>query len=358
MKKTIFITIISATAIFSGCTKSNSNSATTVTESQVLSDFINKIALPEYQTLQEHAIRLNNAVVSLNAQPNAANLAAAQQAWRDTRTSWETCEGFLFGPVEDNSYDGNTDAWPVDFRQIDSLIANSPSLNVNTVQNLTQSLRGYHPLEFILWGQHGNATADSITADQKQYMVALSQDILNNIDSLNSSWAASGGNFQQQVLLAGKGSTRFKTNQEAFLTIIGSISDICNEVGEQSSGGKIYDPYFSRDSFQTESPFSHNSMVDFRNNIIGAQNAYLCTFNGQQGASISNFVAMHNIALDNKIKQEFSAAIQALNNVNVTFETAIFLQRTQLQSAMNALNALQATLDSDLTIYIQSYVRD
>jgi len=358
MKKLILLAIISASIILQGCTKSSTSTTTTVTESQVLTDFVNKIAIPEYQNLQVKATALNNAVVALNAQPNATNLATAQQAWRDTRTSWETCEGFLFGPVEDNSYDGNTDSWPVDFLEIDSLIANSPSLNVNTVQNLIQPLRGYHPLEFILWGQHGNATADSITAAQKPYMVALSQDILNNIDSLNFSWSTTGGNFQQQVLLAGKGSSRFKTNQEAFLAIIGSISDICNEVGQQTSGGKIYDPYISRDSFQTESPFSHNSMIDFRNNIIGAQNAYLCTFNNVQGASISNFVAMHNISLDNKIKQEFTAAIQSLNNVNITFETAIFLQRTQLQTAMTALNTLQATLDGDLTTYIQTYVKD
>ncbi len=189
-------------------------------------------------------------------------------------------------------------------------------------------------------------------------MLALSQDILNNIDSLNYSWSTTGGNFQQQVLLAGSGATRYTTHQQAFLAIIGSISDICNEVGQQASGGKIYDPYTSKDSFQTESPFSHNSMIDFRNNIIGAQNAYLCTFNGAQGASISDLVAMHNISLDNTIKTQFTTAINALNNVTGTFETAIFTQRTQLLSAMTALNTLQATLDGDLQTYIQTYVKD
>jgi uncharacterized iron-regulated protein len=226
------------------------------------------------------------------------------------------------------------------------------------VQNLTQSLRGYHPLEFILWGQTGTATSDSITASQKQYMVALAQDILNNIDSLNASWVTTGGNFQQQVLLAGKGATRYTSRQQAFLAIAGSMSDICHEVGQQATGGKIYDPYASRDSFQTESPFSHSSINDFRNNIIGAQNVYLCSFNGAQGASLSNFVAGSNLALDNKIKQQFTAAINALNNVNVTFEIAIFTQRTQLQSAMTALNILQETLDGELTQNIQTYVKD
>ena len=142
------------------------------------------------------------------------------------------------------------------------------------------------------------------------------------------------------------------------MAIAGAISDICNEVGEQASGGKIYDPYVNRDSFQTESPFSHNSMTDFRDNIVGAQNAYLCTFNGVSGASLSALVAQNNLSLDNEIKAEFTAAIAALNSVDVTFESAIFTERTQLLNAMTALNKLQATLDGDLKLYIQTYVKD
>jgi len=344
--------------LLSACRKTDVSTSTSVTENEVLSDFVNKIALPEYANLQVKATALNDAIITLNTNTTDANLTAARQAWRDTRAAWETCEGFLFGPVEDNNYDPNTDTWPVDYRELDSLIQNAPSLSTSVVQNLIQSLRGYHPLEFILWGQAGNATADSITDKQKQYMLALSQDILNNIVSLNQSWAATGGNFQQQVLQAGSGSTRFTSRQQAFLAIVGSISDICDEVGRQASGGKIYDPYINRDSFQTESPFSHNSMTDFRDNIVGAQNAYLCTFNGVSGASLSALVAQNNLSLDNEIKAEFTAAIAALNSVDVTFESAIFTERTQLLNAMTAINKLQATLDGDLKVYIQTYVKD
>ncbi len=157
MKK-IILAITCSAVLFYSChkTKQQNNTTTTVTEDQVLTDFVQKIALPEYQNLQAKATALNTAVITLNTTPTNANLATAQQAWRDTRTSWETCEGFLFGPVEDNNYDPNTDTWPVDYHELDSLIAHSTptSLNVNTVQGLIQGLRGYHPLEFILWGQN------------------------------------------------------------------------------------------------------------------------------------------------------------------------------------------------------------
>jgi len=353
--KTRLLALSLAALSIGACKKtSNNNNATAVTSSEIVTDFVQKIVLPQYQSLQDKATSLNNAINTLNTTPSAANLASAQQAWRDTRSVWEQCEGFLIGPVEDDNYDPNMDTWPVDYRQLDSLISNSASLNAATVQSLGQSLRGFHPLEFILWGQSGNATVDSITAKQKQYMSGLAQDILNTVTALNTSWAVSAGNFQAVVLTAGAGSARYATRKDAVLAMAGGMADICDEVGN----GKIADPFTTRDSTKTESPFSHNSMLDFINNIKGAQNVYLCSFSGSAGASLSSYVNANNISLDNTIKTQFDAAITALTTVSGTFETAIFSQRTQLQNAMNAINTLHATLDGDLKTYIQTYVKD
>ena len=353
--KTRLLVLSFAALSIGGCKKAaNNNNAAAVTSSEVVNDFVQKIVLPQYQSLQDKATLLNNAVAALNATPNAANLNAAQQAWRDTRSAWEQCEGFLVGPVEDDNYDPNMDTWPVDYLQLDSLISSNITLNTTTVQSLGQSLRGFHPLEFILWGQSGNATVDSINAKQKQYMVGLAQDILNTVTALNTSWRVSGGNFQAVVLTAGTGSTRYATRKDAMLAMAGGMADICDEVG----GGKIAEPFATRDSLKTESPFSHNSMLDFINNIKGAQNVYLCSFDGSTGASLSSYVNANNLSLDNKIKTQFDAAIAALNSISGTFETAIFSERTQLQNAMDAINKLHATLDSDLKTYIQTYVKD
>jgi putative iron-regulated protein len=184
--------------------------------------------------------------------------------------------------------------------------------------------------------------------------VALSQDMLNGINNLNNSWAVTGGNFQAQLLTAGSGSTRFTTRQEAILAIVAGMADICGEVGD----GKIKDPYDLRDSAKTESPFSHNSMTDFQNNIMGAQNVYLCTYGGAQGTSLSNLVAGRNLSLDTRIKQQFASAIAALQQVTVSFESALYSQRTQLQNAMTAITTLQETLDGELKPFVQNYVKD
>ncbi len=353
MKRSILMVTAACFSMFA-CKKPSENTTTNVTGKQVITDFVNTIALPQYAALQTEANTLNIAINRLNTTPNAANLEAARTAWKDVRRAWELCEGFLLGPVEDDNYDPNMDTWPVDYLQLDSFTLNSNSFTPATIQSVGQSLRGFHPLEFILWGKNGNATVDSISPKQKQYMVGLAQDILNTVTALNESWATTGSNFQAVVLNAGAGSTRYTTRKEAIMAIIAGISDICGEVG----GNKLYEPFIAYDSTKTESPFSHNSLIDFTNNLKGAQSVYLCSFNWQQGVSLSNFIAARNISLDNKIKGQFTAAITALGNVTGTFESAIYNQRTQLQNAMNAINTLQATLDGEAKVFADTYVTD
>jgi len=354
--KKLFLYSIAGCIIFSSCRKTNNNNTTNVTESQVITDFVSKVALPQYQSLQDKATSLNTAVATLNTTPNDANLSAARTAWRDVRSTWEVCEGFLIGPVTDDNYDPNMDTWPVDYLQLDSFMTNSAlaDINATTIAGLSQSLRGFHPLEYILWGVDGNAAAASLNDKDKKYMIALAQDVLNTCTSLNNSWAATGGNFQAQFLTAGTGSTRYTTKKDALLALAAGIADICGEVG----GGKMLEPYNLTDSTITESPFSHNSMTDFTNNIKGAQSVYLCSVNGVTGSSLSNFVAQKNLSLDNKIKTQLTAAIAALGNVTVSFESALYSQRTQLQNAMNAITDLQATIDGDLKTFINTYVKD
>lgn len=325
----------------------------TTLEAQVITDFANNTAVPLYADLKTKATTFNNAIVQLNTDATETNLVAARQAWVNMRSSWEQCEGFLFGPVEDDNYDPNMDTWPVDHVQLDSLLSSSNSLELPDIQNLTTlSLRGFHPVEYMIWGVNGNATASSLTARQKKYMVSLSADIANNTANLYGSWT-SGVEFRNEILNAGKGSTRFTTRKDLFLAMVSGMSDICGEVGE----GKMSEPFTAHDSLLSESPFSHNSLTDFKNNIVGAQQVYLCNYN-TQGKGLSDMVKAKNASLDAKIRQQFTAAINSFNNITTTFEQAIYTQQVQVQNTISAIASLQTTLDEELSLFIQQHVKD
>lgn len=67
------------------------------------------------------------------------------------------------------------------------------------------------------------------------------------------------------MLTAGTGSVKFTKKQDLYLAIVGSMSDICNEAGND----KMKDSFDAKDPKITESPYSGNTLIDFKNNFIG-----------------------------------------------------------------------------------------
>jgi predicted lipoprotein len=264
---------------------------------------------------------------------------------------WEQSEGFLFGPVEDNDYDPNMDTWPTDYVQMDSLLASSNALDVSDIQGFTLSLRGFHPIEYIIFGNQGSRTAAQLTARQKLYMRNLSTDITSTCNDLYLSWSSAPVNFAQQVLTAGNGSTKYAKRQEVFMALAGALSGICEEVGE----GKMKEPFDAKDPQLVESPYSGNSTTDFKNNIIGIRNVYMGV-NGGKG--LKDLVAAKNKSLDNDIQNKITAAINSFDNITQPYEEAIINQRTQIQQTMTLLGDLKDAIENDLVPFIQQNILD
>ncbi len=353
MKKTASIFLAALTLSVVSCKKDSEptpdNFATI--EQEVLDDFTSDVAISQYLDLKNNAATLNSAVLALNTDATEANIVASRNAWINMRAVWESCEGFLFGPVEDNDYDPQIDTWPTDFNQFDSLMASTNPLEVSDVEALPLNLRGYHPIEYIIFGDHGDRQAINLTDRQKKYMVSATASLKGTCDALYASWTQAPENFGQQVTTAGKGSTKYTSRQEVYLAMVGGLIGICGEVGD----GKMKEPFDALDPNIVESPYSGNSTTDFKNNIIGAQTVYLGR-NGGKG--LTALVAERNKALDQKLKAQFAAAISSFDVITAYYEDAIITQRVQVQQSMDAINTLAATMEDELIPFVLQNILD
>jgi putative iron-regulated protein len=366
MKK-IFIATVALASVIAACKKDNTTPTDdfTTLKSQGITDFVNVVAVPGYAELKTKAAALNTAVVALDANTNDANLTAAKDAWKDLRSTWEKCEGFLFGPVDSDEHDPETDTWPVNFIDLDALLAdNTHPLTVADIESLTnRALKGYHPIEYVLWGKKTSPqTAATLAANsrQKLYIVSLTAALKKQADELYNSWIAAGGNYADVVLTAGSASnTTYPKKQDAYITLLEGFLGICGEVAD----GKMKDPFDAEAAapgtggMLVESPFSGNSTTDFKNNITGAYNVYLGKFNAQ-GKGLTDLVKAKNTSLDNNIKAKFEAAIGSFNSITVPFEDAIVTQRVQCQNTMTAIGSLAELLDTELRTFIITNITD
>ncbi|KAA5533525.1 hypothetical protein F0919_13370 [Taibaiella lutea] len=329
---------------------------------KVLSDFGPTVGNPLYSDFETKAASLQTAVTTLAATPTQANLDAARTAWKDVRVVWEQSEGFLIGPVEDDNYDPYMDTWPTDHNAMENLLAGSDPLTADFLtgyndpdKEAEMTLRGFHPLEYLLWGTDGNRQASTITQREKDYMIALATDIHNNVSALKTKGVTF---FASELSQPGVTGSRYTSKKDAIEAIANGLIDIVGEVGD----GKMVEPFGATvneaDSTITESPYSHNSLIDFRNNIIGARNAYLCSYGSATGKSLSDLVKANNATLDQTIKSQFDAAINSFDGITTTFEKAVYNQRSQVQNTITALTTLKGTLEGSLVPYIQQYVKD
>ncbi len=343
---------IGAVTIFS-CTKDDNNGEVDITalNTEILQHTASNVCAASYVDLSAKAGQLLTAVNTLNTTTTDGNLNTCRDLWKSIRQTWEKSEAWLFGPVDVDKIDPRIDTWPVDFNDLNTVLASSDELNEEYIASLNEdhdALRGFHPIEYLLWGQDGEKTASELTGREKEYLLALAQNLKTLADEVKTSW--SGGYANLLATAGASGNTEYPSRKVAFEIIVDAMAGICDEV----ANGKMKDPFDAQDPNLEESPFAQNSITDFTNNITGIMEIYQGKF-AEDGKGLEDLVRAYNLSLDNEIKTKHSTAIAALKAITVPFGEAILTKQSQVQTAMDKINDLATTLEEKLKPFVQQY---
>lgn len=297
-----------------------------------------------YQDLEAKAIALRTAVNTLQGAPTDPNLTAAQNAWRAARRPWEQSEGFLFGPVETQGIDPSIDSWPVNRVDLDAVLASSAALNQSYIDALEGTLKGFHTLEYLLFGT-GSKTAADLTARELEYLVGTTASLAAAVTTLRMAWDPAAGNYVRTMSTAGAtGNSVYISQSAALQELVNGVIAICDEV----ANGKISDPFDQMDRTLEESQFSNNSDLDFADNIRSVQNVYLGQYGSATTTGLRALVMAKQPSLDPTIQTQLTAAITAIGEMTPTFGEAISSNPTKVEAARAAIRTLKQTLESQL----------
>ena len=311
--------------------------------SPILTDFADKTVIPIYKDLSDKASDLLVAVRNLKANPSPATLSTARASWVASRQPWERSEAFLFGPVDFKGYDPALDSWPVNRADLEAVLSGSDPLTKTTVNNLENTLKGFHTIEFLLYDEGGSKTVDDFTPRQYDYLIAATELLDEAATAMHTDWSSSGGNFRDQVVNAGGGSNTYTTRKAAVQEMINGMVGIADEVGN----GKIADPFNEQDTRLVESQFSFNSLLDFQNNIRGIWHVYTGGYN-VQAVGLDYFVRTKNSALDQRVQDEIKTAIEEIGKISFPFRDALGSDAAQITAAQQAIAKVQSTLEGDV----------
>jgi putative iron-regulated protein len=333
---------------------------------EVLDTYAN-IAQAKYEDSLATARALNDAVAALIATPSADTLAAARQAWIDARVPYQQTEVYRFGnPIVDD-WEGRVNAWPLDEGLIDyvdasyggptdanalaalNVIANpqitlagqpvdtsriTPDLIADTLNEAdgveTNVARGYHAIEFLLWGQDLNGTGpgagnrphtDYVQGDgctggncdrRADYLAAATALLVDDLAFMAAQW--SDGGAARAAVLADDGA-----GLVAMLTGMGSLS-YGEQAGERMRLGlMLNDPEEEHDCFSDN---THNSHFY---DGLGVQNVYLGRYTRPDGSviegpSLSELVAAADAGLDAEMRARLDTTMAALGAIKAAAE--------------------------------------
>ncbi|MBZ0271730.1 peptidase M75 [bacterium] len=321
-------------------------------DAEIIANYADNVVIATYAWLADEAAGLNLAVIAFGDDPSDGLLEAAREAWVDTRTPWEQSEGFLFGPVDSLGLDPALDSWPVNRNDLDAVLASDDELTEEYVANLDPTLKGFHTIEYLLFGEGGAKTAGDFTEREFSYLVAVTADLAGAADTLEKSWTegVDGAEPYRDVFATAgqEGNTAYPSLTAAAQEIVDGMEGIADEV----ANGKIADPFDNQDPTLVESQFSYNSLRDFSDNIRGILNAYTggVPGAGTSGRGLSDFVAERDPDLDARVKQTIDEAIDALAAIPHPFRDAITDEDAadEIVAAQEAIRALFQVIEQDL----------
>lgn len=339
--------LISLTA---ACKKSKNNSTDDTQELQkeVVKGVVNSVIVPTYTAMDNAAQELLQNITAFNADPTESNLTAVRNSWKKMRSIWEQSEGFLFGPVATKNIDPRIDTWPINNVSLDSILSQRDSFPASYIATLEDGVRGFHSIEYLIWGTNGNKAASAITAKEQKLLVALAQNLKELSHECISDW---NNGYHTEITVPGSGSV-YPNYLTVYEEIVNAMAGICSEVAE----GKMGEPLQKNDPSLEESPFAKNSLTDFRNNILSVKNLYQGNY-AADGKGVEDFVKEYNLSLHNKINLQIAAALNALGNITVPFGEAISSQHVQVQNAITAIDELGKTLTDEVLPLVGQHVK-
>ncbi|HMV14147.1 MAG TPA: imelysin family protein [Chitinophagales bacterium] len=323
-----------------------------------INNITDNIIIATYSDLDAQAAVLLDAVNALkNGGATSVELATARTAWQATRAPWEASEGFLFGPVSDNEIDPNIDTWPLDSIGVDNILAGTDIINKTYIDNLTgdagTGLKGFHAIEYFLWGTDGNKVVADFTARELDYLIAAVESLKGKTAELKNAWISSGGNFAKQLK---DKSSRYPSEVDVLIELAEGIRGIAGEVFDT----KIQNTLDGLDADgvaggirEEESRFSNNTKSDFTNNIQSIANVYLGLYaTTGNGKGLSDVVASKNTTLDAKIKLQISEAIAGIKSIggstSATYSAALEHDRLSIEAAQTKVATLEETIRTEL----------
>ena len=327
---------------------------------EVLVALTDTVIVPRYRAAAEGMNGLRAALDALCAAPSPEGLAAARAAWRGARDPWLRTQATWFGPVMERRSRSLVDWSPVDPPRIEQMLVSRDAVSPEVVREfLGASQRGLGAMEYILFANPGGdgdaddgAILDALGGPASlrcQYLTALGAVAATETDAALADWTgdnpegkAYAGYFNGTAAssLLGKAAVDELVRASVFLTR--SIADM--RLGKALGQAPGVDGG-ARDPAALLAGPGHNTVADFRSQVLGMQDIYR---GGGDGPGLSGLVRGLSPAADERMEASFAAMLAAIDELPEPLPAAIRDNPEPVRRAYQQIQHFQRTLNTEV----------
>jgi len=370
-------TLLSASLILSlaGCGGDDDGGLPASAEQAVMT--YGEVVHASYSASLTEAQALDSALDAFVAAPSDATLQAAKTAWLDARVPYLQTEVYRFydGPIDgdDGEPEGQINAWPMDEDLVDYTdsdatagVINDTSFEISAANLLAENGRrgeadvatGWHPIEFLLWGQDLTDPADEMpgqrsfedfttleNADRRgQYLTTISDMLVSDLEGLVSAWAPGESNYRMEME-----TIETDVAMQRILTGMIVLS------GFETAGERLQAALDAHDQEEEHSCFSDNTHNDMLYDVIGVQNVWRGSFGSVSGTGIRQVVMDVDADLAMRLDAQIDGSVAAAQALQPPFDLEIASGNTEGNARVQALIDSLRTQEMLLTEVFQLF---
>lgn len=305
-----------------------------------------EIAVPTLDDVAARLVDLRVACETLAVKMNATALQDAQAAWRAARVPWKQADAFGFGPATDLRLTAAMDQ-PIDPSKVEEEVTGTAAISEDAVTGMGANRKGFHALEYLLFGANDAAQLAVLTASPRRVALAIAyaQNLESRGAELRAAWTG------EQDLLAHPG-----VANETYPTVADSIDAFVNEsvfLAELAADARLGKPSGTATGGVpqpdlVESRPSDNSLDDLTNTLRGIRNVYFGTRDGRPGKGIGKLIAAASPSTDRDVRLALDASLAAVAAIPRPFEAALEAHAPEIEVALTQIKELKTILATEV----------
>jgi predicted lipoprotein len=327
---------------------------------QMLQDVALMVVVPTYDTLVTRAAALADTLQALEAQPDAATLAPARDAWRAARAAWQQSEAFAFGPAATLRSASKLDWSPIRADRIETAIAGASAFDSAAIENLGANVKGFLALEYLLFDADGDDDAVLAALNghprRRAYVRALGENLRDQSMLLRDAWSPADGNFAGELATAGQGSLAYKSVKAAVDALVNQMIFLSDDIAVRQLRNPLGASGEPRPDLIVAAR-SGNGLADLLDGVVGIQNTYLGTYAGRGGASLSIVVRDLSPTADTAITLAVERVLDSAARLTVPLEEAVDVERPAVERTQSRASDLMRRLEIDMVSVLGTTLR-